>query len=268
MVKNVALVDDELQGKKYTSNQGGSGFGKFRELPHPKTIAWKIDNDLDFFVGSHDGFENVGVDYSRQVLYLKDDFWVVKDNFKSEKSHTYKQIWQGHYSLEEGPNLIRSTFNDGSGSDIYQLVTVDSVFSSGTRGKGWVVTLKNNKNNFSFITVIYPFGKYDDRIDEEKINPNLKGWLINNSEWRMEGEEPISFTKGSLSVFFSVKQLELNKLKITCSQVADMIIKLENNKLTIQSLSSKEFQISVQGAINDESVKLQPGDKMDLKLNN
>ena len=268
MVKNVALVDDQLQGKQYTSNQGGSGFGKFLLIPQPKTIAWKIDTDLDFFVGSHDGFENVGVDYSRQVLYLKDDFWVVKDNFKSEKSHTYKQIWQGHYSLEEGPNLIRSTFNDGSGSDIYQLVTVDSVFSSGTRGKGWVVTLKNNKNNFSFITVIYPFGKYDDRIDEEKINPNLKGWLINNSEWRMEGEEPISFTKGSLSVFFSVKQLELNKLKITCSQVADMIIKLENNKLTIQSLSSKEFQISVQGAINDESVKLQPGDKMDLKLNN
>jgi hypothetical protein len=268
MVKNVALVDDELQGKQYTSNQGGSGFGKFRELPQPKTIAWKIDNDLDFFVGSHDGFENVGVDYSRQVIYLKDDFWIVKDNFQSDKAHTYKQIWQGHYSLEEGPNLIRSTFNDGSGSDIYQLVTVDSVYTSGTRGKGWAVASKNNKTSFSFITVIFPFEKFDDRIDEDKINPNLKGWLINNSEWRMEGEQPTSLTKESRSVFFSVKQLELSKLKITCSQAADMIIKLENNKLTIQSLSDKEFQISVQGILNDESIKLQPGEKIDLKLNN
>ena len=33
MVKNVALVDNELQGKQWTSNKGGSGFGKFKKLP-------------------------------------------------------------------------------------------------------------------------------------------------------------------------------------------------------------------------------------------
>lgn len=268
MVKNVALVDHELQGKQYTSNQGGSGFGKFRELPAPKTIAWNSNKDLDIYVGSHNGFENVGVNYSRQVVYLKDDFWIVKDNFIADKPHTYKQIWQGHYSLEEAPNLLRSTFNDGSGSDIYQLVATDSVFTSGTRGKEWAVVSKNNKTDYSFITIVFPFKKYDDRIDEEKMNPELKGWILNHSKWTIEGSQPTSLTKGDFDVFFSVKQLELSKLKITCSQAADMIIKLENNTLTIQSLSDKEFQISVQGGLNNESVKLQPGDKIDLKLNN
>jgi len=268
MVKNVALVDDELQGKEYTSNQGGSGFGKFKVLPQPKTIAWKIDNDLDIYVGSHNGFENIGVDYTRQVMYLKDDFWIVKDNFKSDKPHTYKQIWQGHYSLEEGPNLIRSTFNDGSGSDIYQLVTIDSVFTSGTRGKGWAVTSKTNKTNFSFISVIFPFGKYDDRIDEETISPQLKGWTVNHSKWKFDGSNPISLTKGGKDIFFSVKKLEFNAVKMLFSGEADVFLKLENDTLTIQSLSDKEFQISFQGFLSTENAKLQPRDKIDLKLNN
>ncbi|RIA10764.1 heparinase II/III-like protein [Flavobacteriaceae bacterium MAR_2010_72] len=240
MVKNVALVDDELQGKQYTSNQGGSGFGKFRELPQPKTIAWEVDTDLDFYVGSHNGFENVGVDYSRQVLYLKDDFWIIKDNFKSDKPHTYKQIWQGHYSLEEGPNLIRSTFNDGSGSDIYQLVAIDSVFTSGTRGKGWAVASKTNKTDFSFITVIYPFEKFDDRIDEDKTSPELKGWKINQSKWNVDGSNPISLTKGNIDIFFSVKSLVFKDIKIELEEVADILVNSENEDLKIQLLNKEE----------------------------
>jgi hypothetical protein len=58
----VALVDDELQGKEYTSNKGGSGFGKFKNLPQPKTIAWKCNEDYDLFVGSHNGFFNIDVE--------------------------------------------------------------------------------------------------------------------------------------------------------------------------------------------------------------
>ena len=81
MVKNVALVDNELQGKQWTSNKGGSGFGKFRELPNPKVISWETTEDFDLFTGSHDGFENVGVEYTRQVIFVKDDFWIVKGQF-------------------------------------------------------------------------------------------------------------------------------------------------------------------------------------------
>ena len=127
MVKNVALVDNELLGKNYTSNKGGSGFGKFKKLPNPKVISWKTSDNFDSFVGSHDGFKNIGVSYSRQVINIKNDFWVVKDKFNSKSVHTYKQVWQGHYSLEHQPNLLRSTCEKGSGLDIYKLQAGDLV---------------------------------------------------------------------------------------------------------------------------------------------
>jgi len=125
MVKNVALVDNELQGKEWTSNKGGSGFGKFKKLPDPKVIAWNSNSSFDLFVGSHNGFEENDVDYSRQVIFVKDAFWIVKDNFKSNTVHDYKQVWQGHYTSELGPNLIRASFSDAAGSDIVQLNKVE-----------------------------------------------------------------------------------------------------------------------------------------------
>ncbi|WP_308993340.1 heparinase II/III family protein [Mariniflexile litorale] len=266
MVKNVALVDNELQGKQYTSNQGGSGFGKFKELPQPKTIAWNSTENLDVYIGSHDGFENINVKYTRQVIYLKDDFWIVKDNFKSDKPHTYKQIWQGHYSLETAPNLLRSTFNDGSGSDIYQLMGVDSVVTSGARGKEWAIVSKRNKTDFNFITVIFPFAKYDSRIDEEKNDPELKGWKLNNSKWKTESNQATSLTKGDCTVFFSVKKIELSKLKITFSEAADVFVKRDDNTLTIQSLNTKSLQLEVLGVKEKGKASLIPGNQLIFTL--
>ncbi|MBT8190211.1 MAG: heparinase II/III family protein, partial [Bacteroidia bacterium] len=65
LVKNVALVDDVLQGKEWTSNKGGSGFGKFKNLPNPEVLLWNPGNELDVFEGTHDGFQDIDVQYQR-----------------------------------------------------------------------------------------------------------------------------------------------------------------------------------------------------------
>lgn len=259
MTKNVALVDYELQGKQYTSNQGGSGFGKFAELPQPKTIAWQTNNDLDVFIGSHDGFKNVDVDYSRQVIYLRDDFWIVKDNFSSDKIHEYKQVWQGHYSFEKSPDLIRSTFDDASGLDIYQINKTDAVATSGQRGKQWSVVSKKGEKTFSFITVLYPYKGYDNRIDEDNANPEIKDWNLNASNWKLHGNGAVSFSKGSESVFFSVKKIENSIIEIEFSEVADVFIKLNGKTLSIQSLSVNDIHVSFEGRT---SILLRPGQKI------
>ncbi|WP_372757491.1 heparinase II/III family protein [Mariniflexile sp.] len=259
LVKNVALVDDELQGKGYAGNQGGSGFGKFSNLPKPKTIAWSSNNNIDVYVGSHDGFENIGVTYTRQVIYLKDDFWVIKDNFKSNESHDYKQIWQGHYTFEKAPNLLRSTFNDGSGCDIYQLVATDDVKTSGTRGKEWSIISKKEKSTFSFITAIVPFKKFDDRIDEDQINPNLKGWKVNDSNWVLSGVKPLSLTKGDLSAFFSIKGLALNNIKASFSEEVDVVIKYSENNFSIQLVSENKVECNLTNNKKLKTVTLNPG---------
>jgi hypothetical protein len=260
LVKNVALVDNELQGQGYAGNQGGSGFGKFQSLPKPKTIAWKNNNQLSLYIGSHDGFEKKGITYSRQIIYLHHDFWIVKDNFKSNDSHTYKQVWQGHYSYEKAPNLLRSSFNDGSGLDIYQFIATDSVSKSGKNGKEWSVVSKKAAKNYSFITALVPFKKFDDRIDEDKMQPTLKGWEQNKSKWTVEGEQSSTLTKGEINLFFSVKKLQLKEIEIYFTSVADVFIKKEGSVTTIQSLNETNLELLITQQKIKNKITLQPGE--------
>lgn len=264
MVKNVALVDDELQGKEYAGNQGGSGFGKFRSLPKPQNIAWNTNGDLDLYIGSHNGFENIGVKYSRQVIYLRNDFWLVKDNFRANTPHTYKQIWQGHYTSQKGPDLLRSAFDDGSGNDIYQLKPADAVSSSGTQGKQWNVVSKNNKSDYSFITAIVPFKTFDQSIDQYRENPSLKGWNINDLQWKTKGAQAISLTKENLAVFFSVKSLTAKNIQFRFSEEADFFVKTKGNTVLIQSLSENDLILDYQYLKNKKTILLKPGEEVEV----
>ena len=268
MVKNVALVDNELQGKQYTSNQGGSGFGKFLELPNPKVIAWNTSENNDVFVGTHDGFENVGVKYSRQVINVKNDFWIVKDNFKSEENHNYKQVWQGHYSTENSPNLIRSTFDDAEGFDIFQLNKIDTVQNSGKRGKQWSVVSKKNIAKFSFLTVLFPYKGYSNRIHELEDNPALKGWKINNSNWSSNEKDVISISKEHESYFFNVKNLKFKDITIHFSKATDVYLNFKNTDFTIEVLGDMAVDVSIIGLRKLTDLQfpfnLNPGEELKL----
>ncbi|UMB52555.1 heparinase II/III family protein [Lutibacter sp. A64] len=241
IVKNVALVDDELQGKQYTSNKGGSGFGKFLELPNPKTISWKTNKDYDVFVGSHDGFKNVGVSYSRQVINIKNNFWIVKDNFISQKSHAYKQVWQGHYSLENAPNLLRATFDDATGLDIYQLNKVDTINTDGARGKQWSVVTKNANTNFSFITALFPYKGYENRLDETDENLKLGTWKINNQKlFKSDASTIISNT--TTVILFETSKIKNETISIEFNTKADVIISTKNG-VTLQNIGDKPIKV-------------------------
>ncbi len=268
MVKNVALVDNELQGKKWTSNKGGSGFGKFGELPNPNVIAWEVNDDFDLFAGSHDGFENVGVDYTRQVIFVKDDFWIVKDDFSSADFHDYKQVWQGHYTSENGSDLLRATSPDASGHDILQLNSTDSVYSDGARGKQWSVVTKKDQKDFSFLTIIYPYLGYNNRLDEEAEEKMINEWKVNASDWEMKGFEPISLGSDSVTYFFNVTELKSQNLIIQSAIPIDLFIKLEDDKYSIQSIDTKSQEIRIiQKNINSKkTITLEPGQDWTLDL--
>ncbi|KAB1068024.1 heparinase [Tamlana haliotis] len=259
MTKNVALVDDELQGKQYTSNKGGSGFGKFKKLPQPKTIAWETNDNLDLFVGSHDGFKNIAVDYFRQVIYLRDDFWIVKDNFSSAIPHDYKQVWQGHYSQELAPNMLRATFSDASGLDIYQLQQVDEVAVSGKRGKQWSVVSKKDQKSYNFITVLYPYKGYDNRVDEMQKQPKLKGWQINNSKWNAKGEDVLSLSQDAKSLFFSVQSLKQAGKVLEFSSASDVFVVKTKEGLSVQLLSKNQVSCEFERDKESKRILLKPG---------
>lgn len=268
MVKNVALVDEELQGKKYTSNKGGSGFGKFLELPNPEVIAWETNADFDFFAGSHDGFDKVGVNYSRQVIYVKDDFWIVKDNFSSEQPHHFKQVWQGHYTSENGPNLLRATMSDACGHDIIQLNRADEVTTDGTRGKHWSVVSKKDQKEFSFITIIYPYCGYSNRLNEESEDPSIDSWKINGSEWELKGDNPIGLSSEDGFYLFNVSEVKGESLSLTSSAEADLYIKITDDQTFVHSISDKQHTIEIQDNRGKKIMKiLKPGDILRLRIN-
>ena len=262
MVKNVALVDDELQGKEWTSNKGGSGFGKFLKLPNPEVIAWKVHGDFDLFAGRHDGFEDVGVEYTRQVVFVKNEFWIVKDNFKSADPHDYKQVWQGHYTDENGPNLLRASTPDACGHDILQLIESDSVFSAGARGKQWSVVAKSNQKEFSFLTIIYPFQTYTNRLDEEAKEMVINDWKVNRSDWEMEGGNSVSLSSDRGAFIFGVKALKSQNLTIQSSEEADFFINTQDDQLFIYSIGTQKQTITVVAEdINKRTtVTLEPGE--------
>ena len=266
MVKNVALVDNELQGKQWTSNKGGSGFGKFKNLPQPKVLAWNSNENFDLFIGSHDGFEDIGVEYSRQVIYIKDAFYIVKDNFTSEHPHSYKQVWQGHYSLENSPNLLRATFPKASGCDILQLNSVDTSVQSGSRGKNWTVVAKHGQDSFNFITIIFPYKGYHNRIDELATETKLADWDLNQSAWKMEGSSPASISQSNENYFFGISALHLEDIKLSFEVESDVYIALNENELSIHLLSSIDTDVRIETS-SDKFIETLEVGGLDLKLN-
>ncbi|WP_299780259.1 heparinase II/III family protein [uncultured Formosa sp.] len=264
MVKNVALVDDELLGKEWTSNKGGSGFGKFKNLPKPNIITWKTTGKFDLFVGSHDGFKNKDVTYSRQVIYLKDNFWIVKDNFKSATPHNYKQVWQGHYTTELGSDLIRASFPDAVGCDIFQLNKTDSAKTSGANGKNWTVISKSNQKDFNFLTVILPYQGYNNGIDKDQKEIQLNDWTVNTLNWNTNGGDTTVISKNDECFAFGIKEIIHQGITLKTSKETDLYIQMLNGKLEVYLLADQETAITVN---NDSEITLKPGDKHIFSLN-
>lgn len=260
MVKNVALVDDQMLGKKYRGNKGGSGFGKFKLLPNPTTIAWETNDTYDFYAGSHDGFEAAGVNYTRQVVYVKDGFWIVKDNFKSDAKHTYKQVWQGHYTPEGTPNLLRCFFEDAKGCDIYQLHGVDTSTCDGAHGKQWNVVGKKEENDFEFVTLIYPFKGYDKGVNTTK--GKVGGYAIDKLPFDAKGGNLKSLSKANEAYLFGVNTITIKSTEIQFDFPLDCYLSLSNDKLAIHSLNAEENAITV----NEKSVKILPGKQITIDI--
>lgn len=272
MVKNVALVDDELQGKKWSGNKGGSGFGKFKSLPNPTTINWQSNSNYDLFVGSHDGFENIGVKYTRQVIYVKGAFWIVKDNFTAKDAHTYKQVWQGHYTEEQGPQMIRSNFADASGCDILQLNTVSKTQTDGARGKEWTVVSADPSNEFTFITAIYPYEDYGQRINEDREIRDLDDWTIGQSNWEITGKNQVVLTNKTESYFLETSKISLEGLSVELSKPSDLFVELKDGKLILNAIGDSAVEITcigiLSGSIGDQNIKnkksylINPGEEL------
>ena len=189
----------------------------------------------------------------------------MKDNFSSDQEHEYKQVWQGHYTNENGSNLLRATAPDASGHDILQLYATDTVITSGSRGKNWSQVSKLNKKNFSFLTLIYPYKGYDNRIDETSETLNLNEWNINASLSKIQNAGYTSISKENTAYFFNANNILFKELSVRTSKNADFIIQKVGNIYRITSTSADENSFTVSKLKSPEETKtLLPGETWEL----
>jgi hypothetical protein len=168
LVKNVAIADNYLQGQNWISNTARTGFGIWENLPQPIVNDWIAGKNYDFFSGSHNGFQSIGVNYERSILFLKPYCWLVVDKFNSDNIHSYKQIWQGNYAIDFPNN--RATYNGKTARfDILQADPSNMEITN--RTNFWTNSVQFEKKgvkNYSFFTVLFP------QKSEAHINPEIR----------------------------------------------------------------------------------------------
>jgi len=62
------------------------------------TEKWISNDGIDYVVGSHNNYP--GLVHRRSLLFVKPEYWIVRDEVCGEGSHTYDQEW--HFALDAG----------------------------------------------------------------------------------------------------------------------------------------------------------------------
>jgi hypothetical protein len=269
--KNVSLVDSIPHGRKWTGNKGGSGFGKWGQLPVPKVINWTKGDQVDFFIGTHDGYKDLGVQTYRQVFFLKEGFWLVRDHFISDGTkHKYEQVWQGHYSAENNSH-VRSVFPNGAGLDLIQLEDAPNKIAFGSaRGKGRVVFESDKMSKAVFSSLLFPFKGFEDRIQTQDQYDNLKlnGWKIskshqvNKTEF-VESDASLILSKERVMLLFEVSKIEFKSGGVvSLDRKSDLLLKWQQGRWHVTNCGISDFRLTVSSQYAD----LTPGKSIFIDL--
>lgn len=96
---NTLTVDE-----KSSSEFGGKFDWAFRA--DAQAEQWISQDRFDYFHGSHNGYrrlEDSPADYSRSILFLKNDYWIMRDYVKTVGEHDYQQNF--HFDVDTNPTV-------------------------------------------------------------------------------------------------------------------------------------------------------------------
>ncbi|MBC8374618.1 MAG: heparinase II/III family protein [FCB group bacterium] len=212
-VKNVALIDSIPQAQKWKGNSGGSGFGKWLDLPEPQVNTSVFGDDIDYFCGSHNGYKSLNISYQREVLFVKDGFWLVSDYFENPDGlqHGYQQLWQGKY-LPSDPKTVTASFENGSTFEIQSLDNADCEWVFGSyKNKGSVIRLETSASKaYRMTSLLIPAASGQTGLPEnwkllvgsalKQAFPDLAGdgvpWVLKNGESILYFSDQVDMDKG------------------------------------------------------------------------
>ena len=98
---NVLVIDGE-------SSSVPDGPFSWKETADASLISWRSDVRFDFLQGTHDGYRNLkcgSARHTRSVLFLKNDYWVMRDAVETAGTHQYEQ----HFHFDVGTQPVFET---------------------------------------------------------------------------------------------------------------------------------------------------------------
>jgi len=109
-----------------SSSEASSVFA-WQHVAKAQRLSWISRTRFDFFEGKHDGYERLTapVDHTRSVLFLKRDYWVIRDRLATAGKHRYDLHF--NFSPEASPNVklgsqissLRERPHDSAGVEIF-----------------------------------------------------------------------------------------------------------------------------------------------------
>lgn len=79
---NSLVIDDK-------SSSAPNGKFNWKNRANARAETWISDERFDFFKGSHDGYDSYGAIHQRSVLFLKNEYWILRDFVKASAKHKY-----------------------------------------------------------------------------------------------------------------------------------------------------------------------------------
>ena len=96
---NTLMIDEQSQ------SETGAKFS-WKTKAETQLNSWISQDRFDFFEGSHDGYErlsNRGATHTRSLLFLKNDYWIMRDFVKTSSEHDYGLNF--HFNIKTNPSI-------------------------------------------------------------------------------------------------------------------------------------------------------------------
>jgi hypothetical protein len=125
-----------------SSSEPGEKFS-WKTKAEAKSSAWISQARFDFFEGSHNGYQrlkNSPATHSRSVLFLKNDYWIMRDYVETLGEHDYKLNFQ--FTGDTDPVIVNAQNGDFCVSETPENEVGLRLFTFGDngewqRGSGW-----------------------------------------------------------------------------------------------------------------------------------
>jgi hypothetical protein len=274
-LKNIALVDSIPLGRRWRSNKGRSGFGKWHYLPESQVQSWISEDAFDYFCGTHSGYDTIGVTYEREVLFLKDVGWLVADHFNGTSTHEFQQVWQGRLGQIDDHVYVK-TLSDGSGLILNQVNPVEYRIAHGSfRNEISNTTMSwEEDSTFSFFSLLIPFKSpvaMNDIITHLNAKNQVASWQIDRISSDEDKLLSSLIVDNGKSIFYFNRKSESGKnTNFLFRDTASFLVSKRGKSKEIQLLGSSENILNIMNAEDKvkTSKRMLPGDTIRIPILN